>query len=197
MIFRRACSVAAIFCAALILSGCYVISNNVPAGSGPINDDRLVGTWQGLDSDDGEPDDVYLHFQKPEPDKPLRIVWVEDKEYQIYELSTMAIGRKNAFAAKLIGPKEAKDKDMPDGYFLGFYEFKGNEAVFRLLDSQKVGELIGRGVVKGIKPPGKYDFATLTGSPDELARFLASPEAAAALVEEPARLRRLTPIVEK
>jgi len=196
MAFRRACSVVAAVFAALVLSGCFVVSKNLPAGTGPINDDRLVGAWQGIDSDSGEPDDVYLHFQKPEEDKPLRLIWIEDRNYQVYELATMRIGNKNVFAATLLTPLEKSRDEIPAGRFLGFYEVNGNgtEVVFHLLDSQKVGELIGRGVVKGIKPPGKYDFATLTGSPAELARFLASPEADAARSDEPARLRRLPPV---
>lgn len=194
MNFRRACSVIAAVCAALILSGCFVVSKNLPAGSGPINDDRLVGDWQGIDGDDGKPSDAYLHFQKYDPQKPLRLVWVEDKSYQVYEVTTMRIGNKNVFASVLTGPEEAtSEKDMPHGYFIGFYEVNGNEAVFHLLDAEKVGGLISRGVVKGIKPPGKYDAATLTGSPTELARFLASPEADAARADEPAKIRRLSP----
>ena len=134
---------------------------------------------------------------EPDPNKPLRLVWVEDRSYQVYELTTMHIGAKDVFAAKLIGPQEAKDKDIPNGYFVGFYEVKGDSAVFHLLDAEKVGALIERGVVKGTKPPGKYDFATLTGSPTELARFLGSPEAAAALADEPARIHRLPPAAHK
>ena len=196
MTIKRAYSIAASLCAAMFLSGCFVVTNNLPAGSGSINDDRLVGDWRGLDNGDGKDADVYIHFQKPDPNKPLRVVWVEDRSYQIYELTTMHIGAKDVFAAKLIGPQEAS-KDIPNGYFVGFYEVKGNEAVFHLLDADKVGELIGRGVVKGIKPPAKYDMATLTGSPTDLARFLGSPEAAAAVADEPARLRRLPPAAHK
>jgi hypothetical protein len=62
-----------------------------------------------------------------------------------------------------------------------------------MLDATKIGKLIEKGVVKGIKPPRTYDMATLTGSPNELARFLASPEAYAARVDEPARIRRIAP----
>lgn len=199
MTFMRACSVVAAVFAAFVLSGCFVVSKNLPAGTGPINDDRLVGAWQGIDNDGGEPDDAYLHFQKPDEDKPLRLVWVEERNYQVYEVTTMRIGNKNVFAATILFPLEKTgDESIPVGIYLGFYEVNanGNEIVFHLLDAEKVGALIQSGAVKGIKPPRKYDMATLTGSPTELARFLASPEADAARAE-PARLRRLMPTKKK
>ncbi|MEQ1864147.1 MAG: hypothetical protein ABL996_05785 [Micropepsaceae bacterium] len=194
MSFQRAFAVAVTFSASVFLSGCFTVSKNLPAGTGPINDERLVGAWVGVNDDGGIPSDTaFLHFQKIDDDKPLRLVWVEDKGYQVYDLLTRRIGNKTVFAAKLIGPEEAiKEKDMLAGYFIGFYDVKGaDDVVFHLLDSEKIGKLIVSGKVKGIKPPGKYDLATLTGSPDELARFLASPDAASALAEEPARLRRV------
>jgi len=194
MSLRHLCSLVAVACAALILSGCFVISKNLPAGSGP-NDERLVGTWQGIDAQDDKPSDAFLHFQDHDDKQPLRLVWVEDKGYQIYELTTRRIGNKNVFAAMILEPKvKAKEDGVPLGYHLGFYEVaaNGREIVFHLLDGKKVAELIAKGVVKGIKPPGKYDFTTLTGTPDELARFLASPEADAARVKDPAKLRRIS-----
>ena len=199
MMFQRSLSAAAVVAAALLLSGCFVVSKNVPAGKAA-SDERLVGAWVGVDDEGDTPaDTAFLHFQlQDDATEPLRLVWVEGKNYQVYELITLDIAGKNVFAAKLVAPREAKnDKDMQAGYFIGFYEVNGDEAVFHMLDSQKVGETIGRGVVKGIKPPGKYDYATLTGSPAELARVLASPEADAGRGEDPARLRRLHPSVKK
>ncbi|MDZ4865879.1 MAG: hypothetical protein SGI91_01030 [Alphaproteobacteria bacterium] len=194
MTFRHACSVVAAVVASFVLTACFTVSKNAPKGAGPINDERLIGAWRGVDSDSGEEaDDAFLHFQKPKDDGPLRLVWVEDKGYQVYELQTMKIGGKDVFAAKILTPMEKTDGEIPDGYFLGFYEVKGNEVVFEMLDATKIGKLIEKGVVKGIKPPRTYDMATLTGSPNELARFLASPEAYAARVDEPARIRRIAP----
>lgn len=193
MTLRHACSVVAVTCAAFILAGCFVISKNLPAGSGP-NDQRLVGTWQGIDATDNKPSDTFLHFLKDEEGKPIRLVWVEDK-YQIYDVTTLRIGTKNVFAATIVEPKvKAKEDGIPLGYHIGFYEVSANasEVVFYLLDADKVGDMISKGRVKGIKPPGKYDFATLTGSPDELARFLAAPEADAARIKDPAKLRRIS-----
>jgi hypothetical protein len=179
--------------AAVVLSGCFVVSTNIPAGAGPEGDERLIGAWQGLDSDDKQPADAFLHFQQQSPDGPLRLVWVEDKQYQIYEVTTRKIGTKNVFAVMLTGPDEAMKDEGPKGYFLGFYTFKTpDEVMFQLLDAEKVGDLIARGKLKGTRKPGKYEMATLTGSPDELARFLASPEADAARVSDPATIRRLT-----
>lgn len=192
MTFRHACSVVAAVVAAFALSACFTISKNAPTGTGPINDERLVGAWRGVDADSGkEEDDAFLHFQKPSDDAPLRLVWVEDRNYQVYEVRTMKIGGKNVFAAKILTPFDKTDSEIPDGYFLGFYDFKGDDVVFQLLDADKIGKLIEKGVVKGIKPARNYDMAQLTGSPEELARFLASPAADAARVDEPARIRRI------
>jgi hypothetical protein len=120
-------------------------------------------------------------------------VWVENDKFQIYEVRTMVIGGRNVFAAAIVEPKVEAEKDgIPIGFYLGFYEFKSPDyLVFHLLDAKKVGELIDKGVVKGIKPPRQYDMTTLTGSPAELARFLASAEAYAARLDDPAHLRRI------
>lgn len=194
MTFRHAAAALAIFAATLFLSGCFVVSKNLPAGTGPIGDPRLIGAWRGLDADEGKDADAFLHFLKPDRDEPLRLVWVEDRNYQLYEVHTMVVGNRNVFAAKLLGPEEAlKDGEMTQGYYLGFYEFQSADKVtFALLDSEKVAELIAKGRLKGTRKPGKYEIATLTGSPAGLAGFLASPEAQAARMEDPATVRRLT-----
>lgn len=178
--------------AAVVLSGCFVVSTNMPAGnSAP--DERLIGSWRGLDADGNEPADAFLHFQRQGPDVPLRLVWVEDTNYVIYEVTTIKIGAKNVFAAKIVGPAEAMKDETPKGHYLGFYAFKTpDEIVFNLLDAEKVGELIAKGRLKGTRKPGKYEIATLTGSPDELARFLASADADAARTSDPPHIRRLT-----
>ena len=192
---RRLAAIATAFAAALILSGCFVVSSNLPAGTGVTGDQRLVGAWRGLDSEDGQESDAFLHFLKPDRDEPLRLVWVEDRNYQLYEMRTVVIGGKNIFAAKLLGPAEAlKGGDVPVGWYIGFYEFTSADKVtFWLFDSEKVGELLAKGRLKGTRKPGKWEMATLTGSPAELAAFLASPDAQAARIEDPAVLRRLTP----
>ena len=193
MTIQRTLSVLAVLCATALLTGCFVVSKNLPTGKAVI-DEQLVGAWIGVEEDGRTPaNTAFLHFQNQnDPAKPLRLVWVEDKNYQVYEFITLRVGNRNVFAATLLGPEEAKkEKEMPTGYVLGFYEVSGNKAVFHMLDSDKVGAMIKRGEVKGIKPPGKYDFVTLTGTPDEVAQFLASPAADAARVKEPALLRRV------
>jgi hypothetical protein len=142
-----------------------------------------------VDSDNGNDSNVYIHFQKPDPAKPLRVVWVEGKDFQVYEMTTMRIGNRDIFASRTLISDEKEE--MPKGYFLGFYEVKGNEASFWLLDAEKIGTLIAANKVRGVKGTGKYDMAQLTGSPAELSRFLASADAQAAAVTPPARLRRL------
>lgn len=192
MTLRQAATALALTLAALVLSGCFVISKNLPAGTGPEGDERLIGAWQGLDADSKKPADAFLHFQQQGPDLPLRLIWVEGRTYQIYEVTTRKIGNAQVFAVQLTGPEEAMKEEMPKGYYLGFYEFKSpDEVVFHLLDAKKVGELIEKGAVAGVKPARQYDWAELTGSSAELARFLASPQALAARIDDPAYLRRI------
>lgn len=189
---RRAFAIVAAVAAALVLSGCFVVSKNLPGGR-EVRDDRLVGTWRGVEGDDNRDSGAFLHFQKVDERRPLQLVWVEDKGYQVYEVHTMAYGAKQVFAAKLIAPPQSA-KEMPtDAYFIGFYEFKSaGELSFTLLDNEKIGELIKKGKLKGVPPKGKYDMTTLTSSPSELAAFLASRDADAARTPDPARLRRVT-----
>ena len=190
---RRAFAVVTVALAALALAGCFVVTTNIPAGQ-PIMDTRLIGTWRGLDDEDKKETAAFLSFQKYDDGKPLRLIWVEDRNYQVYDVITMRIANRNVFAAKLIAPDEAlKEKDMAIGHFIGFYDLKGDRLQFAPLDSEKIGKLIQQGKLKGSRGPGKWEMATLTGSPDELARFLASPDALAAQIQEPAMLRRLTP----
>ena len=58
----------ALCCAALVLSGCFVVSKNVPAGTGPINDDRA--SWApgaaSIQTASKHGDTAFLHFQKPD-----------------------------------------------------------------------------------------------------------------------------------
>lgn len=190
---RRAGALAALLIAAVVLSGCFVVSTNAPVGSGPINDERLVGAWRGFDADGKKDAEAFLHFLRPDPDKPLSLVWVEGNKFQVYELRTTAIGSRSVFAATIVEPKMEAQKDgMPLGYYIGFYEFKTpNHVLFHMLDAKKVGALIDSGKLKGIKPARQYDMTTLSGSPAELSKFLASPEAQAARVEDPAHIRRI------
>ena len=190
---RRVFAFAAVLIAAVTLSGCFVASQNLPAGTGIAGDLRLVGTWRGFDAKDNKESDAFLHFLKPDRDEPIRLVWVEDRNYQLYEVRTVGIGKRNVFAAKLIGPTEAMKEGAPQGWILGFYDFQAaDKATFELLDSEKVGELIAKGKLKGSRKPGKYEMAMLTGSPAELAAFLASPDAQAARTKEPATIRRIS-----
>ena len=161
------------------------------AGSGPINDDSIVGSWRGLDDDSRAEESVFIHIQKPSAEKPLRVVFVEGKDLQIYEMHTTKVGSHNVFAAKATDEGD-KAEDIGDGYLIGYYEIKGRDLFFYLLDADKVRGLIKAGKLKGNPGDGKFSLAQLTGSPTEVAAFLASQDGWLARVDEPARLRRLT-----
>jgi hypothetical protein len=192
MLPRAATAIAFAF-AAFVLTGCLVTSKTLPAGSSII-DDRLVGTWRGV-NDDGKDSDAFLHFMKQAPDKPLRLLWVDDGDYQVYDVTTLVVGKRYVFAAVAAGSAENPPEPVTDdsaGYILGFYEVRDSEASFSLLDSKKVSELISKGVVKGTPSTSASGNAALDGTPEELAKFLASDQGYGARWEEPAKMRRLT-----
>jgi hypothetical protein len=190
---RRAITVILAIATTLMLSGCLVTTKVLPAGV-TIVDHRLIGAWRGI-NDDGKESDAFLHFLKQAPDKPLRLVWIEEEEVQMYDVTTLVAGKRHVFAAlpvgSLLNPPEPSADDMAQ-YILGFYEMGEKEASFWLLDSTKVGELIAKGVVKGTKSDSAGGDANLTASPEELAKFLASDAAYAARLAEPAKMQRLT-----
>ena len=188
---RRIASLALVATAAFALSGCFVTSQNLPAGFGDAGDPRLAGTWRGIDGHDGKDVDTYAHVLQ-HAGKPMSLVWVENKDHRDYELRTAVIGNRNVFAAKVLGPQEALTDDRSPGWILGFYEYDGPSGIkLWLLSSSAIEELIKKGLVKGTSS-GPLGTATLSGSPEEVAAFLASPEAYGARMREAAKLRRLT-----
>jgi len=190
MTILNAIRLSAVLATSLLLSGCFVTSKQMPAGTGPINDEAIVGDWRGIDPDTGQAEQVFVHIQKHDPAKPLRVVFVEDKKYEIYELRTTQVGNRHVFSAKVLEPAEAV-KESHGGAFLGYYEVTGDEANFYLLDAEKTSALIRQGKVRGRAGKQAYDLAELTGSPTELASFLGSDLGWNAKADNPARLRRI------
>ena len=176
MLIRRLCSIAAVFCAAVFLSGCYVLSSVAPKADA--FDTRLAGFWAGLDEGKPTPG-TFLQFVEGTEKKEPRLVLTSPKGVAVYDLRTVRNGKGGAFAIKVIMTDD-KD-DAPSGYILGFYEVRGRDLWMTILDSDKVGALVDAGKVKGTKGEGKYFDVTLTGTPEEVAQFLASPEARAAV----------------
>jgi hypothetical protein len=128
----------------------------------------------------------------------LRVIWVDnsrsdaDDSFVVYELTTMRVGNKHMFAAMALQAwHEAEEHRKSGCYVLGFYEVRGSEAAFYLLERDKIEALISRGVVKAVEPRDRYDFVPLTGSPTELARFLASPDTESARTTNVLTVRRL------
>jgi hypothetical protein len=190
MTILNAIRLSVVLATSLLLSGCFVTSKQMPAGTGPINDDAIVGDWRGLDSDTGKEEQLFIHIQKHDPAQPLRVIFVEDKKYEIYDLRTTQVGNRHVFSAKILEPAEAV-KESHGGSFLGYYEAKGDEVDFYLLDAKKVSDLIRQHKVRGNAGKDTFDFAELTGSPAELAAFFASNDGWNARVDNAARLRRL------
>jgi hypothetical protein len=178
--------------AAVFLSGCYVASRNVPAGSGPVADERLVGAWEALD-EDGKPakDATFLHFVKASDDGPLILVLVDNRNATNYEMRSVHIGDRTMFAVKPLS-STAKDEKAERDFILGFYDVKGDDLYLNLLDPKKLKDLIDAHQVKGKVEPGNYGKVTLSGSPQELAAFFAKvdPNSIGA-GDKPAHARRI------
>jgi hypothetical protein len=190
---RRAATALIAVATLFTLTGCLVTTKNLPAGATVI-DDRLVGTWRGI-NEDGKDSDAFLHFIKQAPDKPLRLLWVEGDDFQIYDLTTIPVGKHHVFASMPVASPQNTPDPVPAAegeYILGFYDVSKTEALFWLLDTEKVSALIKQGGVQGTVSDSAGGGATLTGTSDDVAKFLASEAAYAARGVEPMKLRRMS-----
>jgi hypothetical protein len=191
MIIRRLCAIAAAFCAAILLSGCYVASESAPAGGAL--DDRLAGIWITVPDKDSDSKPGYMHFVRGKDGKPPRLVMANIEGVAILELHTLRLGDKGgAFATKAIFSDNEKDWDWP-GYLLGLYELRRERLFIRLLDEEKLVPLVDQGRLKGRKTDGKFFDVILTGTPDEVAAFLRSAEASTAARDDASLLARRMP----
>lgn len=178
--------------ATLFLTGCFVTSDQKPLQQGPINDEALVGDWRAIDSETGKLLNAFIHIQKTEESAPLRVVYVEDEDYAIYELATTQAGTRKVFTLKALEPEEAR-KELGSGYTLFFYDIAGEEVRFHFLDAQKVGALIKQGKLSGTPGAKEYDAARLSGPSAEITKFLASDVGWSTRTDDPARMRRMRP----
>lgn len=184
----QACALAA----ALFLGGCFVTSNQKPLQIGPVNDEALAGDWRAVDTESGKLLNSFIHIQKTEQGAPLRIVYVEDDDYAIYEMTMTRAGSRKVFALKAMNPDKARE-EIGSGFLLGYYELAGEELQFHMLDAETVSALIRAGLVSGIPAKRDYERAQLTGTPEDITRFLASDEGWKARTEEASRMRRMRP----
>lgn len=178
--------------ATLFLTGCFVTSDQKPLQQGPVNDEALVGDWRAVDAESGKLLNAFIHIQKTDEAAPLRVVFVEDDDYAIYELVTTQAGTRKVFTLKAMEPEEAR-KELAGGYMLAYYEVGGDELRFHLLDAEKVNALIRKGKLSGTAGTKEYDAARLSGPSADITKFLASVEGWNTRTDEPARMRRMHP----
>lgn len=185
--------------ASLLLSGCYVSSLVPPATRGAPDDQRLIGTWYGLNEQGKPVTDAFLHFIKARDGAPMLMLVTGTDEYTVYELHTAQLGANRFFAVRKMHTRDLDagrpaDKESKQ-FTLGAYDVRGDKLVMRLFNTDKLRAAVAAKRVKGeLEPEGLGGGGiTLTGSPDELARFLASAEANAALEESRVLARRLPP----
>jgi len=183
----------AVLIATTLLGGCYVASQKLPAGSGPLIDQQLIGAWETLDeSGKRTSDNTYLHFVKTNDEKPLVMVMVDDHSVTTYEMHSIKIGKRQMFAVKPLSSTNSEEKPE-EGFILGYYEVKGDDLYLNLLDAKKMKALVEANKVKGVAEKSDYGKVTLTGTPQELANFFANTDPAALIGgEKPARAHRIS-----
>jgi hypothetical protein len=180
--------------AAVTLSGCYVYGVVPPAPNGPAVDDRLVGTWYGLDEHGKPVRDAFLHFIKPKDGGPMHMLSSETDNYGAFELHTGQIPGQRVFGVRKIYPPEPAGSNIADDntkYLLGVYDVRHDALVIRVFEPDKLRDAVNANRLRGTVGSGNFAAVTLTGSPQDISRALASPEAQAALSKPLTFARRL------
>ena len=173
--------------AAVMLSGCYVTSQKLPASSGPVMDEKLVGSWHAL-NEDGKPEDTFLHFISAGDKKPLALVVIDSRNWSTYAFTSLQIGKRQMFAAKQTGAM--REKQEPN-YILGFYEVKGDTVEFSLINPDKMRDAIKAHEIKGRVDKGQSDKVILSASPQELAAYFANTDMAKLVMEHMSKAQRI------
>ena len=145
--------------ATLLLGGCFVTASQRPLQQGPVNDETIVGDWRGVEASSGDEQNAFIHIQRPDENGPLRVVFVEGKDYGVYEMTTTQAGSRKVFALRGLAPDDTV-KETGGGYMLGYYETRGDELFFYPLDSEAVSNLIRAGKLAGVPGAKTYDSAS-------------------------------------
>lgn len=193
MRMRHLYAVIATTLAATILSSCFVYSAVPPASNGPAFDERLVGAWYGLDEKGKPVANAFLHFTKPKDGGPMHMVSSETDDYGVSELYTAQLPGKRVFAIRKLHPVDPAKADSGEytKYTLGAYEIRGDALVIRVFSPDKLREAVLADKMKGTAGTGSFASVTLTGTPQEVAHALSTPEADAALGQPHTLARRL------
>ena len=186
MIQRLAVKLLALV-AMTLLAGCFVVADNKPLQVGAINDEAIVGDWRSVDESTGKLTNAFMHIQKLDENEPLRVIFVEGKDHNVYTLTTSRAGKRKVFAAA------AAAQEGQTEYLLGYYEVEADELRFHLIDSENASKLIVAGKYSGIPGAKTYDSARLTGTPAEVTKFLASDDGWNSRIPDASRLRRMRP----
>lgn len=175
---------SAVFATSLALSGCFVTTQQMPAGTGPINDDALVGKWQGIDAEDNKPENTFFTITKTGRDAPLHMVMLDDGKQSEYDIRTTQVNGQHILVARVTAPEEAI-KESGGGSYIAYYEAMPEQLTFYLLDAEKVRPLVKSGKLKGNPGEKQYDIVELTGSAQDVAAFLGSKDGLASRVDGP------------
>jgi hypothetical protein len=185
---QRLVNAIAMLAAAVLLSGCYIYALAPPASEDAAVDHRLSGAWYVLDKQ-GEPNGVLLHFVLSRVGGPMRMVSTDDGEYGVFELYSVPVGDKQVFAMRKLSGAAAGSAIIAGAdntkFLLGTYRIKNDDTLFvHLYDSKKVGAAIAAGTIRGKVAAGAAPPVTLTGTPQDLLRTLATTEMQAAINSE-------------
>ena len=173
--------------ATVLLAGCDVTTQKLPASTGPVMDAKLVGSWHAL-NEEGKPEDTFLHFISAGDNKPLALVLIDSRNWSSYAFTSLLVGKRQMFAAKQTGAMREK---LEPNYILGFYEVKGDTIEFSLINPDTMRDAIKAHQIKGRLDKGQSDKVILSASPQELAAYFANTDMAKLVMEHMSKAQRI------
>jgi hypothetical protein len=176
---RRAGALAALALSSLLLSACFVTSQNPVDGTGVDADPQLIGAWRGLDEDGKIEKGVFLHVIASKSGEGLGLALIDSNSFMILDGTTVQAGPHRFLNATL---KDMPGTSDPDGALLGIhiirYEVKGKILKLWLLSAAQITRAVEDGKLKGrVEGSGMSKTVRLTASSEELTAFFSKPDA--------------------
>ena len=153
---------------ATLLSGCMVtFTNSLPNSQPTGRDERLFGTWEGLDQ---EGNHALIRFEGGS-NRETKVTFTGSSGFRNvdFRMVTTKIEGRDYMVLTLAGPGNDKE------HIIAKYVLKDGELMICIIDVQKVKAAIAKGNLKGEVGQSLESGATITASPKEILAFLKSP----------------------
>ena len=191
---RLVSSVALVLTTFASVVGCDVKFRHSPAEhAAKVSEAGLTGAWRVVTEDLKEM--VYLVVRASD-DGELSVLYVEAKESGEFDLMRLSavpfsIGSKRYFSARLIPLPNTKSSEKPIQHLVARYDARQDTITLRTISAERVKTVLDSGKLKGTYEKHTIGGASeITSSAEEVAAFLAAPEADN-LFEKEFVLRRL------